>query len=435
VKIHTVILVTLLALSSSLAAQTTYRITPEELFEKGLQNSVAIRASALRTKISEENLGAAKNMRLPDISATGSFGYAGTPVIMGKDLAFLRRSESPDWRQNYQAAASQPIYRGGAIKGSIERARLEEEIARLALQEDRSALKLWLIGQYLDLFNLYKEREVYSKNIEEAQIRLRDIERMREQGMVTNNDVLRSRLLLTNYELSLRETENNIALVSQQLDIVMGMDENTILEPDGELPAEQPQVRSEGDYVDLAYWQSPTMRIAETNVALARNEWKLARADYLPSLSLQVSNVLTRPIPNASPPQDLFLNSWGVTLNLSYNFTSLFRKKHNMNAATFRTGLQELALEQQRQDVRTGIRAAHVKHVEALERVRVLEESVAQAEENYRIVKNKYYNQLAILTDLLDAGTVQLDSELQLTAARTTVIYTYYQLLNTSGTL
>ena len=48
---------------------------------------------------------------------------------------------------------------------------------------------------------------------------------------------------------------------------------------------------------------------------------------------------------------------------------------------------------------------------------------------------SRYMNQLAILTDLLDANSVRLDVELQLTAARTRVVYTYYQLLRACGRL
>ena len=69
-----------------------------------------------------------------------------------------------------------------------------------------------------------------------------------------------------------------------------------------------------------------------------------------------------------------------------------------------------------------------LRHHEALQQVEALKLSVKQAEENYRIMQNRYLNQLAILTDLLDANSVRLNAELQLTSARTRVIYTYYQL-------
>ena len=81
------------------------------------------------------------------------------------------------------------------------------------------------------------------------------------------------------------------------------------------------------------------------------------------------------------------------------------------------------------------MRAAYLRHKEALLQVEALKLSVRQAAENYRIMQNRYMNQLAILTDLLDADNLRLNAELQLTTARTQVIYTYYELQRAIGAL
>ena len=91
--------------------------------------------------------------------------------------------------------------------------------------------------------------------------------------------------------------------------------------------------------------------------------------------------------------------------------------------------------EQKMQTIRINVRTAYIRHQEALQRVEALKLSVRQAQENYRIMQNRYLNQLAILTDLLDANSVRLNVELQLTTARTRVIYTYYQLQKACGRL
>ena len=91
--------------------------------------------------------------------------------------------------------------------------------------------------------------------------------------------------------------------------------------------------------------------------------------------------------------------------------------------------------EQKMQRIRMDVRTAFLRHQEALQRVEALQLSVRQAQENYRIMQNRYLNQLAILTDLLDANSVRLNVELQLVNARTRVIYTYYQLQKACGRL
>ena len=59
-----------------------------------------------------------------------------------------------------------------------------------------------------------------SRNIEESERRLQDIRRMKKEGLITNNDVLRSEMQLTNDRPIPRVPETDcLILVSQQLDI------------------------------------------------------------------------------------------------------------------------------------------------------------------------------------------------------------------------
>lgn len=420
----------------SFETSAQYKLSLEELFQKGIEHSIIVQSTYLKTEIANEKNSLAKNKRLPDVAIVGQFGYVGTSTILDKDLSFVKHPSAPDWRQNYQLSAVQPLYEGGRINNGIKKSELEQEIARLSLNQDEANLKLWLVSKYLDLYNLYKQRDIYAISIDEAKRRLQDIRKMREEGMITTNDVLRSEIELTNFDLFYQETTNNIALACQQLSIALGMDEDIIYEPDSAFLSSQMNIdKSIEDYIQTAYQKYPQMRIAKTNIALAKNNLEIIKADFLPSLSLQFGNTFQRPLPNTSPVQDLFIDSWGITLNLSYKISSLFDRKHSLSMAKTQINLQELAEEQQRQNIRGIVKSAYLKHQEALQRVKLLEMSVKQANENYRIVDTKYFNQLAILTDLLDANTIQLEVELKLTAARTNAVYTYYQLLNVCGKL
>ncbi len=74
---------------------------------------------------------------------------------------------------------------------------------------------------------------------------------MKKEGVITNNDVLRSEMQLTNDRLSLQETENSIVLVSQQLDILLGQDENLLLKPDTTLLHQAVALEAYDDYITL----------------------------------------------------------------------------------------------------------------------------------------------------------------------------------------
>ena len=304
-------------------------------------------------------------------------------------------------------------------------------MAELQQLSDEAEVKLSLLNQYMNLFSLFKQHEVLSRNIEESEIRLHDIRRMKKEGLITNNDVLRSEMQLTNDRLSLQETENSIALVSQQLNILLGQDETLLLKPDTTLLYRSVALSDYDEYIEQAYTNDPAMKLLKKQTELAENGVRLNKATYLPVVSLYASNTLARPLSRTMA--DMYNNTWNVGLSVSYPLSSLFKENHRIKESKLQVSLRKNEESQKQQNIRIEVRTAYLRHKEALLQVEALKLSVRQAEENYRIMQNRYMNQLAILTDLLDANSVRLNVELQLTTARTRVIYTYYQLLKACG--
>ncbi len=117
---------------------------------------------------------------------------------------------------------------------------------------------------------------------------------MKEEGLITNNDVLRSELQLSNDRISLKRTENSIILASQQLDILLGLDEQLLIVPD--TSALRPALLDETFETCLmkAYDADPSVRLARQRVALAENEVKIACSDYFPTISLYAGKIRLR---------------------------------------------------------------------------------------------------------------------------------------------
>lgn len=426
-------MILLLLFPLSLWAQQTYFLSLDELFDRGAKHSLHIKASHIQEMLAGEREKMARSSRLPEIHVGATTGYIGQPVVFKKGLSRPAYPNVPDWSHNYNIELTQPIYKGGKIENSIRKAELEKRIAELSSVNDVADIKLLLLRQYIDLFTLYKQQDVLERTIEESKVRLKDILRMKEEGVVTRNDEIRSELQLTNDKLAYREVKDNIYIVSQQLDAILGLDENLLLLPDTTLLHAPVQLQSCDTYIEEAYQNYPEIKLARYHTQLAVTDKRITRAEYMPTFSLHVGNTLSRPI--SSTMEDLFNNNWNVALNLSYNLSSLYHNKHKMRESQQYINLQKNAEEQIMQDIRVKVRTAYVHHNEALDRVNALLLSVKQAEENYRIVHNRYMNQLSILTDLLDATNIRLQEELQLTTARASVIYTYYELLRICGNL
>lgn len=411
----------------------TLLLTVERLLELGVENSLRLRADRLHEEASGDRSRTARTERLPEVNVGLKGGFVGQPVVFEHGLSDATYPDAPDWSQNYAIDIVQPLYEGGRIRGGIRRAEIEERIARLGTQADCAEVKLELLRQYMDLFALWKQGDVLRRNIEESERRLRDIRQMKAEGLITNNDVLRSQMRLTDDRLSLREAIDNARIASQRLDIWMGIDEGTIILPDTTLLHLAVEPTPYEVYVDAACENDPSLRVLRAQTDLARNEVRLARATYYPTVSLYAGNALARPITRTL--QDLYNNNWNIGLSISYPLSALYRNRHKVREQQRYVELGRNAEEQRLQQVRMTVRTAFLRHEEAIERVRALELSVRQAEENYRIMQNRYLEQLAILTDLLDADRLRLESQLRLTTARTEVIYTYYELQKVCGRL
>ena len=312
---------------SAEAQSDTLFMSVERLFELGLRHSLLFQADALKENIAEEQERGARIDRLPDLEIGVRGGFVGQPVIFRKGLSEPYRPATPDWSQNYAVDFTQAIYRGGKSRFTIRKAEMERSLASLQTETDAADLKLSLLEQYLQLFYLYRQQEVLVRNIEESERRLHDIRRMKEEGLITNNDVLRSEMQLTNDRLARQETENDILLVSQQLDILLGLDENCLLEPDTTLLRRSIALESYEVYVNEAYEEDPTMKGLRMQTEIAKTEIDLARSALRPELSLYASNTLARPV--ARTMEDLYNNNWNIGLSLTFPLFSLSKGQYS----------------------------------------------------------------------------------------------------------
>ena len=240
----------LLWVTSSINAQTdSLFLTVDQLFERGVQYNLQLQADAMKESMAQERMRTARSAQLPELQIGLKGGFVGQPVVWERGLSDPVYPEAPDWSQNYAIDFAQPLYQGGKIRSAIHKADIEKQVAELQTLTDQAEIKLRLLNQYMNLFSLFKQHEVLARNIEESELRLHDIRRMKKEGLITNNDVLRSEMQLTNDRLSLQETENSIVLVSQQLDILLGQDENLLLKPDTTVLYQAVALQPYDDYI------------------------------------------------------------------------------------------------------------------------------------------------------------------------------------------
>lgn len=161
----------------------------------------------------------------------------------------------------------------------------------------------------------------------------------------------------------------------------------------------------------------------------------IPNAEKLPTLASFAGYNMQRPITTTNPIIDMYSNNWQVGLSLTYNIESLYKtpKKETLDKLKI-AQVQELKTLTQ-QNLQVATKAAYLKYNEAISQRETYLESKRLADENYKIIEKKYLNQLALITDMLDASNAKLDAELQYINAEINIVYAYYNILKTTGKL
>jgi outer membrane protein TolC len=177
------------------------------------------------------------------------------------------------------------------------------------------------------------------------------------------------------------------------------------------------------------------MRANSVYEQIADKNIKIAKAQKLPKISLYATDGMVRPYIYVMPPLDDYINLYQAGVKLTYNISSIYHAKEHIEEAEIQKSIQQKKSELVHDQTELEVNAAYIKYEEAKKEFTTQEKSRVLADDNYRIVEKKYLNQLALLTDMLDASSAKIAAELNLSNAGVNIIYRWYQLQKATGNL
>lgn len=431
-------LLTTIALGSlingSLAAQQKMHLSLEDMFQLAEKNSKCLKVSQLAVREATEGIEVAQNDRLPSIEASLSLSYIGNGWMSDRNFSNGIKAPMPHFGNNFAFKATQAIYTGGAISTGIEMSQLQKQMAQTELEQNRQNIRFMLVAHYLDLFLLSNQKQIYQKNIEQTKALIEEIKSAFHEGAALASDVTRYELQLKDLELGHTNLTNRMAIANREMTTTLGLSPETILVPDSSLLALEVNRQNE------QHWQNnrqeaPALQLAQLNTQMSRKKQDLIRAGRRPTIGLMASNNFDGPILIEVPPIDKNFNYWFVGVNVSYKFDALFKNNKQLRQA--KTALLK-AQEQQKfadEQVSNDINTAYINLEEAYTRLDTKKKNVQLAHENYEVVHSRYLNGLSLVTDMLDASSIQLASELELANAQIGILYQYFLLQKTTGQL
>ncbi|WP_432713957.1 TolC family protein [Pedobacter sp.] len=420
---------------SSLSAQEQHLLLKvDSLLSLAAQNSKQLEITRHKINISANATTIEKQRAyLPELGASFSYGYISNAQVWDNHFNYETTIMMPHTSLDLSLSAGYVVFNGNAAKNKIARAKLEEQISLLDYQKDKEDIQFLLLAKYLDLFASRNQEHVYLQNIALADKRLANIKKLIEQGMLTHNDLVRSQLQLTDIKQQLNEVRNNITIINHDLKTVLALPENIAIDVDTLLYNKAIAPGPLNQYTMRLRDKIPELKIANVQNQLAVNQVDITKADRLPSISLFAGDALSRPFLYSIPPQDIYLHHLQVGFRIRYDISSLYKSKNLIQQARMNAVLSQKSEEWANQQVEMAIHAAYVKLQNAWEQYASKKESFQLAQDNYRVVEQKYLNKFATITDMLDASTALLTAQINMNNARIGIVYQHYNLLKTSG--
>jgi len=430
---NSVMALSLLMGLTAIHAQEKKQLSLDEAVQLGIQNSKNLKIDAAKIEEATADLLEAKNRQLPELKVSGSYMYLPTkPTVDLKISTGSGGAGGPEVHQVAYASAnlSVPIYSGGRIKYGIQSAKYLVEASKLSTENDKIAIAYNVAQAYNNLFKANQSIKVLEENLTASQKRDETFLKMENNGIIARNDRLKANLQTSNIELQLLEAKNNYNIANINMDLLLGLSETTEIEVDQNYIEEGNEVKPISFYVNEARENRKDLQALTQQRKAAELGTKAAKAENLPSIAFTGGYVA------ADIPKFLTVyNAVNVGIGVSYNLSNIWKENSSLKQSKAREMQLAATDELLNDNIKLDVNREYQNTDYSKKRISVFEKSAEQANENYRITKNKYDNGLATMTELLDADAAQIAANVGVINAKADAALAYRKLLQTTGTL
>ena len=422
-----------LLFGSTVSAQDR-TITLDEAIKLGLETSKTLKLSQNQIDQAVSRYNQAKDRALPTGSVSFMYSRAQIPantLNLGEESLSLPKSANANLGI---ASVEEVIYGGGRYRLAKQSTDLLVQVARLDVDKNREEIAFNIVNSYYNLYRVLQSKKVVEQNLKSIDQQIHQAQRFFEQGLVTQNDVLRFQLQRSNIELNGIDLENNRKIINYDLDILLGLPEETQLNIQ-QISEANRNIAPLYSYRDSALatrqeikQQDLRTKVAETNIGTIEADKKITLAA---TASLYYVNASANPFPNSNK----YITPMTAGLALSWNFGSLWTNKNRVTEARIRREETLINKGIITDNIKNEVNQSYQNYVKAVDKIKLLETSIAQATENNRIQTSRYANATASATERADAETLLYQAQINLELAKADAGLAYYNLLKASGTL
>ena len=390
------------------------QITLQEGIDMGLLNSKILHSSKMKVISAEAGLSEMNAAKLPELSLSAGYTHL-SPV---NPFAFTIRpfgtfTLSPSILDNYNLKLSlqQPLFTGFKLSSNSQIANLNSLAAKQQYTQTEQDLILSIKNAYWNLFSADKVKQAIDDNYQQVKAHLNDVQNFFIQGLSTKNDVLKVEVQLSEIQLQQIDAKNAVKLAIVNLDNVIGIPLSTDLRVQNNINISVKLNYELDQLISMALVNRPDLKALKYQVEASKKGITLAESNWYPQIYLTGNYYYNKPNQRILPNQNKFDATWDVGVGLSFNVWNWGATKDQTVQAKAQYEESVDGLNTMKDAITLEVTQDYYNMIKAREKVLVAEQTVSQAEENYRVTDDKFKQGLTLNSELLDAETALLEAK------------------------
>ncbi len=405
---------------NSLCAQSN-KLTLKQSLQLGLKNSKEIQIANSKIKRAKARMDEIGSTMFPKLSLSAGYTRLSDVPPFAIQLPFVPSGGDFTIQEtilnNYNLGASieQPIFTGfklSALKSAANYNIKAEEVLWEKTKNDKSEE---IQKSFWNYYNAQEMVELLYESLITLQSHLRDTKNFLDNGMVTKNDYLKIEFEVENTRLKLLDANNGLKIARSIFNKSIGLPLNS----ETYIIVEEINIESiNEDYLSINNEAAENREeILSTNLRLKALEEKrtAAKSELYPQLFAFANYNYNKPNQRYLPLEDKFNDSWGVGVGLKWNIWNWGGTSAKVEQAEQDYFQLENTYKLLKENIELDVYNKYLTLESKIEKIKLSQLQVVSAEENYRITKEKFSQQLATSTELIDAET-------NLLKAKTTLI-------------
>ncbi len=415
-------------LTALLSAQN--KLTLKDALQLGLSNSKSLKISKAKVDYNEAKIDEIKSQFYPQLKFSAAYSRLSDIPPFEIVTPFLptpiKIQEPVLDTYTLKLTLQQPLFTGFKLTSvknmnSLIKASVDAEYSKEINEE--------AMNIYTAFWNFYKTKQVkklIDENLMAVEAHLSDTKNYLENELVTLNDVLKLEVQYSNIKLKQIEAVNGVEVSRAVLNRTIGLP----VESKTDISIEEILPRlNEMNYDELlneALRNRSDIEALKLKTGAGREAINAANSSWYPSVYLFSNFYYNRPNQRIMPSKDRFDESWDAGISISWDLWNWGYNSSQTEQAKQLFIQTETALNNVKEAVHVEVYSNYLNVAAAYEKIETIKKAVESAKENYRITADKYKTQLATSTELIDAETLLMQAETDLTSS--TIEYELYRL-------